>query len=90
MEEQEPGGDSDVEALLSSLDPAEKSSAVESEHLRRIAALVGARARVEHDLKDAVRAAHVHGESWAQIALALGLSRRAARRLYAERSPHAG
>ena len=87
---QEPGGDDDVEALLSSLDPAEMSPAVESESLRRIAQLVGARARIEHDLKDAVRDAHVNGESWAQIALALGLSRRAARRLYAERKPHAG
>ena len=87
---EEPAGDDDVEALMNTLDPAEKTPAVESEDLRRIAQLVGARARVEHDLKEAVHAAHVNGESWAQIALALGLSRRAARRLYAERSPHAG
>lgn len=75
---------------MNSLDPAEKSPAVESEDLRRIAQLVGARARVEHDLRDAVHSAHANGESWANIALALGLSRRAARRLYSERSPHAG
>ena len=87
---EEPAGDDDVEALMNTLDPAEKTPAVESEDLRRIAQLVGARARVEHDLKEAVHAAHVNGESWARIALALGLSRRAARRLYAERSPHAG
>jgi hypothetical protein len=86
---QEPGGD-DVEALMRSLDPAEKAPPVESEDLRRIAQLVGARARIERELKDAVHAAHVNGESWAQIALSLGLSRRAARRLYAERDPHAG
>jgi hypothetical protein len=84
---EEPGGDDDVEALMNSLDPAE-TPVVESEDLRRIAQLVGARARVEHDLKDAVRTAHTNGESWAQIALALGLSRRAARRLYAAGSPH--
>jgi hypothetical protein len=87
---EEPVGGDDVEALMNSLDPAEKAPAVESEPLRRIAQLVGARARIEHDLKDAVRDAHVKGESWAQIALALGLSRRAARRLYAERNPNAG
>jgi len=87
---EEPGGNDDVEALMNSLDPAEKSPAVETEDLRKIARLVGARARIEHELKDAVHTAHVNGESWAQIALALGLSRRAARRLYAERKPHAG
>ena len=86
---EEPAGDDDVEALMHTLDPDE-APAVESENLRRIAQLVGARARVEHDLKDAVRAAHANGESWAHIALALGLSRRAARRLYAERNPRAG
>jgi hypothetical protein len=85
---EEPVGEDDVEALMNSLDPAEKAPAVDSEHLRRIAQLVGTRARIEHDLKDAVRAAHANGESWAQIALALGLSRRAARRLYADRNPH--
>jgi hypothetical protein len=88
--EEEPVGDDDVEALMNSLDPAEQAPPVESEPLRKIAQLVGARARIEHDLRDAVRDAHTKGESWAQIALALGLSRRAARRLYAERSPHAG
>ena len=87
---EEPGGNDDVEALMNSLDPAEKSPSVETEDLRKIARLVGARARIERELKDAVHTAHVNGESWAQIALALGLSRRAARRLYAERKPHAG
>lgn len=87
---EEPVGDDDVEALMNSLDPAEQAPPVESEDLRRIAQLVGARARIERELKDAVHTAHVNGESWAQIALALGLSRRAARRLYPERSPHAG
>jgi hypothetical protein len=78
-----------VESMLNRLDPAEVP-AIDAPGLRYIAELVADRARLDHDLRDAVRAAHDSGTSWAQIGVALGVSRRAARRLYAEPDPEVG
>ena len=78
-----------VESMLDRIDPAEVP-AIDAPELMHIAELVADRARLDHDLRDAVRAAHDSGTSWAQIGVALGVSRRAARRLYAETNPEVG
>jgi hypothetical protein len=78
-----------VESMFERLDPAEVP-AIDAPELRRIAELVADRARLDHDLRDAVRAAHESGTTWARIGVALGVSRRAARRLYAEPDPEVG
>jgi hypothetical protein len=78
-----------VESMLDRIDPAEVP-AIDPPELRHIAELVADRARLDHDLRDAVRAAHDSGRPWAQIGVALGVSRRAARRLYADPDPEVG
>lgn len=78
-----------VKSILDRLDPTEVP-AIDAPELRRIAALVADRARLDHDVREAVRAAHESGSSWAQIGIALGVSRRAARQLYAEPDPEVG
>ncbi|MGH3315191.1 MAG: hypothetical protein ACRDO0_03525 [Nocardioidaceae bacterium] len=78
-----------VESMLDRIDPAEVP-AIDAPELRHIAELVAGRARLDHDLRDAVRAAHDSGTSWAQIGVALGVSRRAARQLYVETDPEVG
>jgi len=70
------------ERLAGTLDPA----AAEVEHtddLREIAAAVEAVRADDARLREAVILARAHGRSWNHIALALGVSRQAARQRFA-------
>lgn len=70
--------------LADRLDPA----SVKAEHtddLRTIATTAEAVKVEEAQLRDAVQTARAHGRSWNQIALALGVSRQAARQRFADK-----
>lgn len=72
------------ERLADELDPAH----VEAEHtddLRTVATAADAVRADEVQLRDAVEAARAHGRSWNEIALALGVSRQAARQRFADK-----
>lgn len=71
------------EQLADNLDPG----AAEVEHvddLRQIAAISDALRSEEAQLRESVGIARAHGRSWNQIALALGVSRQAARQRFAD------
>ncbi|MEE6280941.1 hypothetical protein [Georgenia sunbinii] len=72
------------ERLADELNPA----SVEAEHiddLRSVATAAEAVRADEAQLRDAVEAARAHGRSWNEIALALGVSRQAARQRFADK-----
>ena len=74
------------ERLADQLDPA--TAVVErTEDLRAIAAAAEAARADEDRLREAVHRARTHGRSWNQIAVALGVSRQAARQRFAPKQP---
>jgi DNA-directed RNA polymerase specialized sigma24 family protein len=71
--------------LADSLDPA--TTEVEgTDDLREIATAAEAVRADDARLREAVLLARAHGRSWNQIALALGVSRQAARQRFADRA----
>lgn len=74
------------EQLADDLDPA--TTEVElTEDLRQIAADSEAVRADEARLREAVEVARAHGRSWNQIAVALGVSRQAARQRFTSKTP---
>jgi hypothetical protein len=71
------------ERLAEALDPAATEVAV-IEDLRAVAAAAEAARADEARLREAVEIARVHGRSWNDIAVALGVSRQAARQRFAQ------
>lgn len=71
----------DVEAWLDALDP-DDAIAEDAQDLRDVAELTDSMQQLEQRLVDAVRRARVNGKSWTKIAIALGVSRQAARQRY--------
>ena len=73
------------EELTEQLDPA--SARVErTEDLRQVAAASQAVRAGEGQLREAVQAARGQGRSWNEIALALGVSRQAARQRFSDKT----
>ena len=68
----------EAEGWLDSLDPS-SHPAEATDDLRSITAAVRSIAAAEGDLRDAVVRARSNGRSWGRIALALGVSKQAAR-----------
>lgn len=75
-------------AWLDSLDPADVE-AEDTSDLRTITAALSEIADAERELSDAVAAACGNGRSWGRIAMALGVSKQAARQRFGARSPSA-
>lgn len=74
------------EQLADELDPA--TAVVDhTEDLRQIAAISEAVRTDEARLRETVEIARAHGRSWNQIAVALGVSRQAARQRFAKKVP---
>lgn len=74
------------ERLADSLDPA-TAETQDLTDLRAVAETVDALRADEARLHQAVRLARAHGRSWNQIAVALGVSRQAARQRFADKMP---
>lgn len=72
------------EAWADELDPAKLEDIAD---LRAIADASKTVRADEARLREAVQVARGHGHSWNRIAVALGVSRQAARQRYAERTP---
>jgi hypothetical protein len=72
------------EAWADELDPAKLEDIAD---LRAIAHVSDAVRADEARLREAVQVARGHGHSWNRIAVALGVSRQAARQRYAEETP---
>jgi hypothetical protein len=73
-----------IDEWARSLDPADFEDILD---LRAVAEAAGAIRDEEARLRAAVRTARVvHGRSWNQIAIALGVSRQAARQRFAEKA----
>ena len=73
------------EQLADELDPA-TTEVERTEDLRAIAAVSEAVRADEARLREAVEVARAHDRSWNQIAVALGVSRQAARQRFADRT----
>jgi hypothetical protein len=73
------------EELAEEMDPAH-AQVEATDDLHQIAAVSEAVRADEARLYDAVAAARAHGRSWNQIALALGVSRQAARQRFADKA----
>lgn len=74
-----------TEQLLDALDPA-SMAADNTEDLRAVAEAADGVAADEARLADAVEGARAHGRSWTRIAVALGVSRQAARQRFAHKT----
>ena len=74
------------EQIADDLDPA-TAIVVDTGDLQQVAVASQAVRADEVRLREAVAAARGRGRSWNQIALALGVSRQAARQRFAERTP---
>jgi len=72
------------EQLAKNLDPA-TAEAADTDDLREVAVTSDAVRADEARLREAVEFAREQGRSWNQIALALGVSRQAARQRFTER-----
>lgn len=72
------------EQLADELDPA-GVEAQQTDDLRSVAAAAEAVRADEAELRDAVEVARGRGRSWNEIALALGVSRQAARQRFADK-----
>lgn len=70
------------EQLADALDPS-TATVERTDDLREVAAASEAARTDEARLREAVEVARAHGRSWNQIALALGVSRQAARQRFA-------
>jgi hypothetical protein len=77
------GAASRFEQLADSLDP-DAAEVEATDDLRAIAAAAEAVRAGDARLREAVALARAHGRSWNHIALALGVSRQAARQRFAE------
>ncbi|MBA2731179.1 MAG: sigma-70 family RNA polymerase sigma factor [Euzebyaceae bacterium] len=75
----------DARTWLDALDPA-ADPAEDPRDLRRIGLALGDVATAEGELADAVAAARANDRSWGEIALALGVSKQAARERYGQAS----
>lgn len=73
-----------AEELLDALDPA-TTDADNTEDLRAVARAADAVAAEDARLTEAVQLARAHGRSWTRIAVALGVSRQAARQRFADK-----
>jgi hypothetical protein len=73
------------EQLADELDPAD-AEVDHTEDLRAIAAVCEAVRADEARLRDAVEVARAHNRSWNQIAVALGVSRQAARQRFTNKA----
>ena len=71
--------------LADELDP-ERAQVERTDDLHEIAAVSESVRADEARLRDAVAAARAHGRSWNQIAVALGVSRQAARQRFADKA----
>ena len=74
------------EQLADELDPA-TAEADDTEDVRAIAAASEVTRADEARLREAVETARAHGRSWNQIAVALGVSRQAARQRFGRPTP---
>jgi hypothetical protein len=74
------------EQLADDLDPA-RAGVERTDDLRQIAAVSDAVRADEARLRESVEAARARGRSWNQIAIALGVSRQAARQRFADKAP---
>lgn len=74
----------DFEELADKLDP-ETAPVVSTDDLRRVAVTAQAVREDEARLREAVEVARAHGKSWNQIAVALGVSRQAARQRFVDK-----
>ena len=74
------------EQLADDLDP-DTAPVVDTADLQQVATASQTVRADEIRLREAVAAARDHGRSWNQIAIALGVSRQAARQRFAERTP---
>lgn len=74
------------EDLVDELDP-ESAKVEHTNDLRLVAAASDAVRADEARLREAVEIARAHGRSWNQIAVALGVSRQAARQRFADKAP---
>lgn len=72
------------EELAGKLDP-ETARVIDTDDLRGIAIAAQAVQDDEARLREAVEVARAHGRSWNQIAVALGVSRQAARQRFADK-----
>jgi hypothetical protein len=72
------------EELAEELDP-ETAKVVVTEDLRGIADAAQTVREDEERLREAVEVARAHGRSWNQVAVALGVSRQAARQRFADK-----
>jgi hypothetical protein len=72
------------EQLADELDPA-TAQAEDTDDLRQIAVASDMARDDEARLREAVQLARAHGKSWNQIAVALGVSRQAARQRFADK-----
>jgi DNA-directed RNA polymerase specialized sigma24 family protein len=72
------------EQLADDLDP-DTVQAEETDDLRQVAVAADAVSDDEARLREAVQLARAHGRSWNQIAVALGVSRQAARQRFADK-----
>ena len=72
------------EGLAEGLDP-ETAKVVVTEDLREIADAAQTVREDEARLREAVEIARAHGRSWNQVAVALGVSRQAARQRFADK-----
>jgi hypothetical protein len=74
------------EQLADNLDPA-TAPVDRTDDLRQIAAVSDAVRADEARLREAIEVARAHGRSWNQIAVALGVSRQAARQRFGNKTP---
>lgn len=73
------------ERLAEELDP-ESAKVLATDDLRGVAEAAQAVRDDEARLREAVESARAHGRSWNQIAVALGVSRQAARQRFADKA----
>jgi hypothetical protein len=74
------------EQLADALDPA-TAQVDHTDDLRQIASVSEAVRADEARLREAIDVARAHGRSWNQIAVALGVSRQAARQRFGDKTP---
>lgn len=72
--------------LADELDPA-TADVEHTDDLRAVAAVSEAVRADEARLRETVETARAHGRSWNQIAVALGVSRQAARQRFSQKTP---
>lgn len=74
------------EQLADEIDP-DTAEVDRTDDLRQVAAISESLRAEEAQLRETVNIARAHGRSWNQIAVALGVSRQAARQRFADKTP---